>query len=94
MTLTLYKRVHTYKYSHKPSGYPPPADAPHRRCQLPAVTLRGWITSKHQKITLFKCKFVTVILFGTIFESSRKIVSIVLRALVWGRVWSCHGCGT
>ena len=48
------------------------------------LMLMGWITKKHQKFHFFKCKFVTVILFGTMRESFRKIICIVfeLRALV------------
>ena len=47
--------------------------------------LRGWIT-KTIKNQIFQCRFVTVILFGTMSESFWKIVGIVLelRALVWG----------
>ena len=50
-----------------------------------ALALRGWITKKPQNIKVFKCKFATVILFGTMSETFRKIVRIVfeLRALVW-----------
>ena len=53
--------------------------------------LRGWITKKHQKFNFFKCKFVTFILFGTMSESSIKIVEIVfeLCALVW--YWNYEG---
>ena len=48
-----------------------------------------WITKKHQKFHFIKCKSVTVILFGTMSKSFRKIVRIVfeLRVLVWGWGW-------
>ena len=50
------------------------------------VLLRGWITKKHQKFKQKKCKFITIILLGTMSKSFKKIVRIgfELRALVWG----------
>ena len=36
----IYIRVHTPIHTHRPSGHPPPADAPHCICQLPAQTLK------------------------------------------------------
>ena len=33
-------RLRTYIQIYRPSSYPPPADAPHRCCRLPAQTLR------------------------------------------------------
>ena len=35
-----YIYMHTHIQIHRPYGYPPPADAPHYRCQLPAQTLK------------------------------------------------------
>ena len=56
--------------------------------------VKGLDHQKASTISKKECKFVTVILFGTMSESFREIVRKVfeLSALVWG--WRRQGCGT
>ena len=50
----IYTCVHTYIHIHRPSGYPPPADALHCRCPLPAQTLKSSNCKSSLKLTILQ----------------------------------------
>ena len=47
-------RTHTYIHIHRSFGYPPSADAPHCRCQLPAQTLKLRNRQSSLKLRIFQ----------------------------------------
>ena len=49
----IYTNAHTHIHIYWASGYPPSADAPHRRCQLPAQTLRLRNRKSSLKLRIF-----------------------------------------
>ena len=54
MHIYTYTRSHTYIHIYRSSGYLPPADAPHRRCKLPAQTFNLWNHKSSLKLRIFQ----------------------------------------